>query len=184
MSDYQKSLFAYSVVKSVQLVLRLRKKSIKNSCVAIYDAAEEINGRILYELSKECKYVVLLSRDILKTRCIADYVTANYGVAPVVTNDIGYVLKSADFIIASNSLGNEINKPLWCIDNMYIPNSTNSVIINDVSYAVPWDIGNLNMSIELLGSILGIMEEKDIEKSLKYNGIILDKIMFNSILSC
>ena len=184
MTDYQKSLFAYSVVKSIQLILRLRKKSIKNSCIAVYDASEYINEEILYELSKECKYIVLLSRDVLKTRSIGDYITANYGVAPVITNDIEYVFKSADFIITSKRLDKEISKPLWCIDNKYVPSSSKSVIINDVSYDVPWDIGDLNMSIELLGAILGIMEEKDIEKSLKYNGIMLDKIMFNNILSC
>ena len=183
LSDYQKNLFAYSVVKSIQLILRVRKKSIKTSCIAVYDAAESINERVLYELAKESRFIILLSEDILKSRRISDYIASNYGTSPVVTNDIEYVLKSADFIITSRNIIKDINSPVWYIDNMYIPNNPKSIAINDVTFNVPWNTGELDMSIELLGAILGTMEEKDIEKSLRYNGVMLDKIMFNSRVS-
>ena len=40
---------------------------------------------------------------------------------------------------------------------------------------MPWELDDNDMSPELLGAILCQMEEKDVEKSLKYNGIYLIK---------
>ena len=38
-----KRFMAFSVVKSLKLILRIRHKSIRDSCIVIYDAADDIN---------------------------------------------------------------------------------------------------------------------------------------------
>lgn len=177
LNSFQKNLFAYGVIQSVQLMLRMRKKSIKNSCIVIYDAAHNINSGIIFELAKRCKYCVLLSRDLKKISEISDYVIANYGISPIVTNDFQYALNKGDFIISSENIENK-DKFIWYINNMYIPKNINTAI-NDVTYSVPWQMEDTEITSELLGAILSQMEEKDVESSLKYNGIYLDKIKFN-----
>lgn len=177
LNDFQKKLFAYGIVNSIKLILRIKNKSIKSSCIAVYDAAEDINRHIIYELSKECKYCILLSNNISATSRLRDYVTANYGISPIITTDEAYALSKADFVISSKNL--EVNNLVWYIDNLFSPEESRSLAVNDISFAVPWKKDNLNFSFELLGAILSQMQEKDIEASLKYNGIYLDKILFN-----
>ena len=58
---FQKRFLAFSVIKSIQLMLRLRNKSLKNSCIVVYDAVEIINYNIIVELAKQSKYIVFLS---------------------------------------------------------------------------------------------------------------------------
>lgn len=180
LNKFQKELMAYSVVKSIQLILRNQKKSIKNSCILIYDGIDEINTNIIYELSKTAKFIILLSKDIKKLTRMSDYIIANYGVSPVITNDFNYAIKSADFIVTSKVLDEILKVPTWYIDNRTIPSIERGIIVNDVDYKVPWDSDNFsNMPPELLGAILSQMEERDVEKALKYNGIYLDSIKFN-----
>lgn len=183
LNDYQKNFFAYSVVKSVQLMLRIKNKSIKNSCIVVYDAEDFINRSIIFELAKVCKYFVLLSKNIKNIGVISDYVISNYGVSPVVSNDFRYALNNADFIITSRKIINNVTCPVWCLDNTYNPNLSETKFINDVFYNVPWQIENNEMSIELLGAVLNIMGERDVEKSLSSSGIYIDKIKFNDILT-
>ena len=183
LTDYQKKFFAYSVVKSIQLMLRIKNKSIKNSCIVIYDAEDFINRSIIFELAKVCKYFVLLSEKLSNIRVISDYVIANYGVSPVVSNDFKYALNNADFIITSRDIKKNVTCPVWCLDNTYEPDSSNTKFINDVFYSVPWQIENKEMSIELLGAVLNIMGEKDVERSLSTSGIYINKIKFNDVLT-
>lgn len=178
LSDFQKKLFAYGLINSIKLLLRVSNKSIKNSCIVIYDAADSINHNVVYELAKECKYCMLVSKDLRASGKLSDYVVANYGISPIVTQDMNYALSKADFIVTSREL--ETSKPVWYINNFYEPNSS-SLVVNDMSFAVPWDAQDMEFSYELLGAILGQMQEKDVEKALKYNGIYLDKIKFNQL---
>jgi len=184
LTDYQKEFFAYSVVKSIQLMLRIKNKSIKNSCIVVFDAEDIINRSIIFELAKVCKYFVLLSEKLGSIRLISDYVVANYGVSPVVSNDFKYALNNADFIVTSKQIKNNVDCPIWCLDNTYKPDFIKSKFINDLVYSVPWQIENKEMSIELLGAVLSIIGEKDVEASLKSSGIYIDKIKFNDILTC
>ncbi|SKA85826.1 hypothetical protein SAMN05428976_10813 [Clostridium sp. USBA 49] len=177
LNDFQKKLFAYGVVNSIKLILRLKNKSIKSSCIVVYDAAEDINQHIIYELSKECKYCILLSNNITFTSNLREYIIANYGISPIVTNDVEYALKKSDFVISSKNL--EIDNLVWYIDNLFLPSTNKDLAINDISFSVPWDIKDINLGFELVGAILSQMNENDIEASLKYNGIYLDKIKFN-----
>jgi hypothetical protein len=179
LNDFQKRLFAYGLVNSIKLLLRISQKSIKSSCIIIYDAADNINQNVIYELAKECKYCMLVSRDLRTAGKLSDFVVANYGISPVVTSDLNYALSKADFIVSSKNL--ETNKPVWYIDNFYKPNSVSSMIVNDISFAVPWEVRDIEFSSEILGAILAQMQEKDVEKALKYNGIYLDKIKFNQL---
>jgi hypothetical protein len=178
-NDFQKELMAFSVTRSSKLILRTRHKSIRDSCIVIYDAADDINFHIICYMAKEAKYIVLLSKNITKTNSISDYIIANYGVTPISTSDIEYALKSADFIVTSRGIDLNSRAAIWYLNNKYIPIRNDNTIINDVTYNVPWVLEKIDMSPELLGSILCQMEEMDVEKSLKYNGIFLDEIKFN-----
>lgn len=178
-NNFQKELMALGIAISSKLILRTRHQSIRDSCIVIYDAADDINFHTICHMAKEAKYVVLLSKDITKTKIIGEYINANYGIAPIITYDMSYALKSADFIVTSRAIDINSNAAVWHLNNKYIPIRDNDTIINDVTYSVPWKLGDFDMSPELLGSILCQMEEVDVEKSLKYNGIFLDKIKFN-----
>ncbi|ERI92484.1 hypothetical protein HMPREF1982_02466 [Clostridiales bacterium oral taxon 876 str. F0540] len=176
LNEFQRQLFAYGVTNSIKLLLRISQKSIKNSCITVYDAADKQLYDIVCELAKECKYLILVSNDIKRISILSDYVLASYGISPIVTADYNYALSRADFIVSSKEI--ETIVPVWYINNLFIPNNT-STAINDISFAVPWKVNNLEFSCEVLGAILSQMQERDVSKALRYNGIYLDKVKFN-----
>jgi hypothetical protein len=180
---FQKRFFAFSVIKSIQLMLRMRNKSLKKSCVVVYDAVEMINYNIIVELAKQSKYIILLASDLLKARKFADYIIANFGVSPIVTDDKAYAVKIADFIISSKDYDFSCEKLVWLLDNSS-SKSKNIIAVNDVTYNVPWNTFRFDSSIELVGAVLCQMQEVDIEKALKYNGIFLKEIKFNNNVIC
>ena len=182
-NGFQKRLLAYSVIKSIQLMLRLRNKSLKSCCIVVYDAADMINYNIIMELAKQSKYIVLLSSDLVKVRRLADYIIANFGVSPIVTSDEAYALKMADFVISSRDYEASCENLVWLLDNSKSI-SSDVIAVNDISYSVPWNTFNTNFSIELLGAVLCQMQESDIEKALKYNGVYLKEIKFNNNVIC
>lgn len=179
---FQKRFLAFSVIKSIQLMLRMRNKSLKNCCIVVYDASDMINYNIIVELAKQSKYIVFLSWDLVKARKLADYIIANFGVSPIVTNDELYASKIADFIISSEDYEFSSGKLVWLLDNS-ISQAKDKIAINDVSYNVPWN-NSQDFSMELVGTILCQMQEDDIEKALKYNGIYLKEIKFNNNVIC
>lgn len=180
LNSFQRDLVGYSIVNSIQLILRLHKKSIKSSCIVIYDANDQIYTPVLNELCKRAKYVILLSETIEKLNIINDYILASYGITPVVTNDFKYSLRSADFIITNKIIETPSEVPIWYLDNCLMPYSKKEIAINDVDYIVPWENKDFpTMPPELVGAILSQMEERDIEKALKYNDIQFNNIKFN-----
>lgn len=179
LNDFQKRLFAYGIINSIKLILRTSQKSIKSSCIVIFDAEDDINHSIICELAKECGYFILLSGNLSKTSNLSDYIMANFGVSPIVTSDYNYAMSKADFVISSRNI--DVIKPIWYINNFYLPNTSDAIVVNDISFAVPWKTDGLEFSFELLGAVLSQMEEKDIEKALKYNGVYLDRIKFNEL---
>ena len=121
--------------------------------------------------------MILLSDNIIRTKKLSDYITSNYGISPVVTSDVNYSLKIADAVILSREINIDKKIPVWCFNNLYLPKLKNGIYINDFSFNVPWSTEQY--PVELLGAILGQMQEKDAEKSLKINQIFLDEIKFN-----
>ncbi|MGH4137975.1 hypothetical protein [Clostridium sp.] len=182
-NSFQKRFLAFSVIKSIQLMLRMRSMSLKNCCIVVYDAIDMINFNIIVELARQSKYIVFLSRDLTKARKFADYITANFGVSPIVTDNELYATKIADFIISSKNFEFSSGKLVWLIDNRMKGNN-NIVTVNDVSYNASWNTLKVDFSMELIGSILCQMQEQDIEKALKYNGIYLKEIKFNNNVIC
>ncbi|WP_050606221.1 hypothetical protein [Clostridium niameyense] len=178
-NDFQKRLLGYSVTKSIQLVLRLNKKSIKNSCIIVYDASDTITFYTICYLATKAKHIILVSNNLNRIVSISDYIISNYGITPIVTNELFNAIKTSDFIISSRKIDVMIEKPIWYMDNMCSPMGKSNIEINNVLYSNPWNIKNLEITPEFLGSILCQMGEKDIEKSLKYNGIVLEKINFH-----
>ncbi|MCB2298068.1 Rossmann-fold NAD(P)-binding domain-containing protein [Clostridium tagluense] len=180
---FQKRFFAFTVIKSMQLMLRVRNKSLKNCCIVVCDVSDMINYNIIVELAKRSKYIVFLSWDLVKARKLADYIIANFGVSPIVTNDESYAIKIADFIVSSADYEFSPGKLVWLLDNS-ISQAKNNISVNDVSYNVPWNTFEVGFSMELIGAILCQMQEDDIEKALKYNGIYLKEIKFNNNVIC
>lgn len=180
---FQKRFFAFSVVKSIQLMLRSRNKSLKNCCIVVYDACEMINYNIIMELAKQSKYIVFLSKDLPKARKLSDYIIANFGVSPIVTDDELYAIKIADFIISTKDYEYSSGKLVWLLDNS-MSIVENNIAVNDISYKVPWKTNKDSSTMELIGAILCQMQETDIEKTLKYNGIFLKEIKFNNNVIC
>lgn len=178
-NEFQRRFLAYSVIKSIQLMLRVRNKSLKDCCIVVYDACDMINYNIILQLSKQSKYIVFLSSDLVKARKLSDYIIANYGVSPIVTVDKAYAIKIADFIISSKNYEFSYGNLVWFLDNS-INKPQNITSVNDVSYNVPWSIVSTDLSIELVGAILCQMQENDIEKALKYNDIHVKEIKFNN----
>lgn len=174
----QKQMMAFGVAKSVQLLLRKRKKNIKNSCIVVYDACHVMNKEILCEIAKNSRYLVLLSKDLRGALNLRDYLTANYGVSPVVSNDVSFVLREADFIISSKGVDMDAAAPLWCLDNTYAPDVSHNLIINDVVFKTQWEEVQ-EVGPELLGALMGVMKVRDLEESINSSGIVLDKITFN-----
>ena len=82
---------------------------------------EMINYNIIVELAKQSKYIVFLSWDLAKARKLADYIIANFGVSPIVTNDELYAIKIADFIISSKDYEFSSGKLVWLLDNSMNP---------------------------------------------------------------
>lgn len=179
-NDFQKKLITFGIVKSAKLILSKQHKSIRDSCIVVYDAIDKINFDTICSMATEAKYIILLSEYVKETKLIAEYVLANFGVAPIVTADFNYAIKSADFIISSEELELDTNAVIWYFDTVYKPLNKNNIIANDITFRVPWKTYKLDMSPELLGGILCQMEEKDVGESLRYNGIFLDKIKFNN----
>ncbi|MFL0195159.1 hypothetical protein ACJDU8_06205 [Clostridium sp. WILCCON 0269] len=178
-NKFQKNLMAFSIVESSKIILRNKKKSIRQSCIVVYDASDPILFNTICYLAKEAKYVILLSTEIIKLGDIRQYIIANYGVTPIITSDLKFSFKNADFIITSRRITVDNNQCVWYLDNAYVPYNIDANIVNDVSYKIPWNFKYDEISAELLGSILSQMDEKDVKKSLSYNGIFLDKIKFN-----
>lgn len=178
LNDFQRELIAFGIVTSSKLILRKIHKSIRDSCIVIYDAVDTINFDIICFIAKEAKYVVLLSRHVDKLMYMAEYITANFGITPIVTSDFKYAIKNADFIISSKDIDLETGANIWYLNNMYIPLKKDNIIINDITYKVPWELDE-DVSPELLGAILCQMEEGNIEEALRHNGVFLDKIKFN-----
>ncbi|NFA62033.1 hypothetical protein K8O96_10695 [Clostridium sporogenes] len=178
LNSFQKELFALSVCESIKTVLRLKGKSMRNSCIVIFDAKEEYVFNIINYVSKEAKYIILVSEDLNKLAKLSDYIIANYGITPIITRDIKASFSKSDFIITTKDV--EIIKeiPVWYINNSKIYKSKGNCNINGITYKVPWKI-NLNFNPELLGAILCQMDKKNVEEAIRYNGIVLDKIMFN-----
>ncbi|MBU3192156.1 hypothetical protein K9O30_22435 [Clostridium bowmanii] len=182
-NSFQKRFLAFSIIKSIQLMLRIRNESLKNCCIVVYDAVDIINYDVILELARRSKYIVFLSQDLVKARRLADYITANFGVSPIVTNDELYATKISDFIISSKNMEFSSGKLVWLIDNSMVVRN-NIVAVNDVSYNVPWSTLKVDFSLELIASVLCQMQERDIEKALKYNGIYLKEIKFNNNVIC
>ncbi|MGO5108822.1 hypothetical protein [Clostridium sporogenes] len=178
LNSFQRELFALSVCESIKTILRLKGKSIRNSCIAIFDAKEEYVFNIIKCISKEAKYIILVSEDLNKLAKLNDYIIANYGITPIITKDIKTSFRKADFIITTKDV--EIIKeiPVWYINNSKIYKNKGNCNINNITYKVPWKT-NLNFNPELLGAILCQMDKKNVEEAIRYNGIVLDKIMFN-----
>ncbi len=180
LSDFQKKLFAYSVVNSIQLIFRIHNKSIENKPVLVYDAADNLCNMVIAELSKVAKYIILLSEDLRTLKNKKEYIISRYGVSPIITSDKVYAFETAEFVIISKDIDISLNIPVWFLDNCKSVLSE-GVKINDVTFLTPWNVENLIMSPELVGAIIQQMGDKDVETALRKNKIILDEMKLNEL---
>lgn len=137
-NSFQKELFSYSVVKSIKLILRKTNKSLKNSTILIDEASDPKVSGILKEISKSCRHIILLSRNIKETLKIQQNIISNFGVSPEVTCDEQYALKLCDFIISTKDKSYEYCDNIWYINNQYLPLNLKGAVINDISFKTQW----------------------------------------------
>lgn len=180
-TEFQKKFLAYSVVKSIQLLLRTRNMSIRKNNIAVYDSTDIINKYIVLELCKNSKCLILVSNNMRKNRELCEHITKEYGVSPIITDDIGYISKHSDFIISSKPLECLVECPLWCLDNMYVPKEKKDIVINKVTYTTPWNFDGLEATSELLGGIFNNYKGKEqIDQFLYNNGILIKDAKFEN----
>ncbi len=177
-NDFEMNLFGYSVIQSTRLILRSCQKSIRESCIILYDAAEPITEPVIQYLAKEARYVILVSEDTNKLKLIQEYTAANYGISVVTTTDIENSIKFADFIITTRDIDRYVNIPVWYLNNLSKPFKKTGLEVNDISFKVPWDFYNNEMSLELLGALLSQTGEKDVEKALRRYEIYIHNFTF------
>jgi hypothetical protein len=179
-NSFQKKIFAHSVITSAKLLLRVSNKSIKSSCIAIYDACDEVNKAIIEEAAKNCRYIILISRSVDKLNKLCNYIIGEYGISPVITNDIDYAFQAANFIITSRNVILKRDVFTWYVDNSFQVDTSENKALNNVTYSVPWQGDYSEMSPQLLGAILCQMDNRgNIEDMFKQNDIYLDNILYN-----
>ncbi|SUY48315.1 Uncharacterised protein [Clostridium putrefaciens] len=181
-NDFQKDLFSYSVVESIKLILRRTNKSLKTSTILIDEASDIKVYGILKEISKSCRHIILLSKNIKETLKIQQNIISNFGISPEVTWDEEYALKLCDFVISTKDKPYEFCNNVWYINNQYLPLNLKGTVINDISFNTQWNELSSDVSPELIGAILSQMQEKDIESALRYNGVFMHNIKFNESL--
>ena len=181
-NNFQKRIFAYSVIKSVSLMLKIKGKNIKKSSILIYDASSDILKEIAEEAAKQFKYVIFLSKNCKKTLALSDRIGAMLGIIPVVTCDFQFAFSEADAIVLSsyNKLHNiKKDSVVFHVDNT--ASKIDCININSVAYNNPY-CNDLEFTPEVLGALLCQMGVRDIEKSLKENCMYIDKIKFNEVV--
>ncbi|WP_125154092.1 hypothetical protein [Clostridium rectalis] len=179
-NDFQKKLYGYTVSKSIQLALRMQGKSIKSSCIVVYDSADNEIFDTILQISRIAGFLVFLTEDVKRSQLISDYIIANFGTSPIVTRDKEYAFKNSDFILTTREINLITKVPIWYFDNLYTPVDIKGNILNNATYITPWQYPlNKDVSISLLGALLCQMGENNIETLLKSNDIYIDKIKFN-----
>ncbi|MFA9397917.1 MAG: hypothetical protein ACERKV_06615 [Clostridiaceae bacterium] len=172
---FQKKTFSYSVAYSMRLILRKNHKNINDASIVIYDVEDEISKDILCEIAKYSKYIIIISSNINKALKLRDYVSANYGVCPIITRDFKNAFLTADFIITSRKMDFKTKAYIWSLDSLL--DTYNENVIISVSYSVPWRCNNIFLNVSLIGAILNNMGEKDVGKAFISNDIILSEII-------
>ncbi|WP_163195376.1 hypothetical protein [Clostridium thermarum] len=179
-NTFQKKMFAHSVIDSIKLLLRVSNKSLKSSCIAIYDACDNVNKAIIEEAAKNCRFIILISNFMDKLNKLCNYIISEYGISPVITNDIKYAFQKANFIITSRKVQIKSEAFTWYVDNSFQPDVSQGKAVSEVTYSVPWQGDYSVMSPQLLGAILCQMGSRsNIEDILKQNDIYIDSILFN-----
>ncbi|MGE5628208.1 MAG: hypothetical protein ACM3X7_08835 [Solirubrobacterales bacterium] len=177
-SNFQKNLMGYSVVNSSKLILRANHKSIRESCIVLYDAAHFISKPIIDYLAREARYIILVSNNKAELKRLWEYISANFGISVITSIELDNAVKSADIIITTENIDVKDNTPVWYLNNLYRPQKMNNYKVNDISLKVPWSIYHNEMPLEIVGAVLSQMEEKDVEKSLSENDIFINNSIF------
>lgn len=179
-TNFQKKVLSYSIVESIRNLLRLQKKSLFSASIVINNADYDINKYTIYEISKWCKYITLVSKgNKQKNKKMFDYLVSNFGVSPIITDDIIPVIKKADFIITATPILKKALCPIWHLDNRLRPSSFDNIHINNVSYKTEWTDEDI-VTPELLGAFFEVTKEKSLERAFENNRVYLDKIKFNN----
>ncbi|PRR80047.1 hypothetical protein [Clostridium vincentii] len=177
LSDFQKRMFAFSVVESMRIVLLKSGKSLKKAEILVDDGCKNENKFIIEELAKEARNIVILTKDITKSEKLREFIIYNYGATLEILyreDDIGEV----DFIISSEQ--KEYNcQRVWYLNNLYSPNKQ-GLFINETAFKIPWDSKIKLISPELLGGIIKDVKKIEIKDLIRKNNIILEEISFNS----
>lgn len=176
LSNFQKRILAFGIVKSIGLLLMNKQKSIRNSIIGIDDGGNNRMMPIIEECAKYYKRIVLISNNYKSANRIRSYIIANYGVSPellIGQEDYKYI----DFIISEKNKEYNSNG-IWYLDNLYKPGNVKNIIVNDLSFSM--DSFKEKFSPELLGILINQNPGKceEIENFIKLNNIKIEEIRF------
>lgn len=174
MNEFQLDMISYSIVESLRYILMNNNKSVKTSNILV-DVNEKIILRsLLEELAKECRNIIMLTRNIKYSENIRKFIISNYGVSiELVYNETD--MENIDFIITSKDK-DYVCKNVWYINNFYKP-KTEGTYISNVLYKVPWDIDVDIMSPQLIGLLVKGSKKRAISEILDSNDIRLESIL-------
>lgn len=176
MNKFQLSIFAYSIVESLRIILMKNNKSIKSSNVLVDINERPLLLSVLNELAKESKNIIILANDLKQSEKIREFIISNYGVAIEIVYNYTDV-EMIDFIISSKNK-EYICKNVWYINNLF-KSKSNGVYISDVLYRIPWDIEIRDMPPQLIGLIINPKRYNNISDLLRSNDIRIQSILYN-----
>ena len=175
MNKFQLSIFSYSIVESLRIVLMNSNKSIKCSNVLVDIDKRWLLLSLLNELAKESKDIIILTDDLRESEKIREIIMSNYGVAiEIVYNEAD--MDRIDFVISSKNKEYRC-KNVWYINNYFKPREK-GIYISDVLYRVPWDVEIKDMPPQLIGLLINQKYNNDISDMLKSNDIRLQSILY------
>ncbi|MGG7179021.1 hypothetical protein ACQPU1_15640 [Clostridium paraputrificum] len=177
LNEFQKKLFAFSVVESIKLLLFKSHKSIRSANILIDDGSKKENRYIVEELAKEARNIIILTKRSSRIEKLREYIISNYGAVIQVIHE-EESMKSIDFVISSEDKVYNLNN-VWYLDNFYKPNK-DGIYVNNVGFKVPWESSLEFYPPELLGGILNVGKKESIRDILRKNDIMLEQISFNS----
>lgn len=176
MNKFQLSIFSYSIVESLRIILMKSNKSIKVSNILVDIDERPLLLSVLNELAKESKNIIILANNLKKSEKIREIIMSNYGVAIEIVYNYTDV-EIIDFVISSKNKEYKCTN-VWYINNLFKPKG-NGIYISDVLYRIPWDIELKDMPPQLIGLIINSKRCENIFELLQSNDIRIQSILYD-----
>ncbi|MBZ4688379.1 MAG: fatty aldehyde-rating acyl-ACP reductase [Clostridia bacterium] len=105
---------SYTIATAIEGVKKASEKleiDLAHAEVVVVGANGSIGKVCAHLIARDCRYLTLVSRDVMKLRKTADEILAETGLSPKVTSDVDESLKSADIVISVTSAVDSVIRP-------------------------------------------------------------------------